>query len=135
MLKRSFFDIDVIWGVLGGQTLPLRLRIWADPPPLPLLEIFRAGYPLTPNCKNDLTNFYITKTCYTSLECLKSLDSKNENFLFFLYQMFVNFWKKKIETQKWCFAEKFRPQKLGVTKGFFILKVVSDFDFDHFLEN
>ena len=41
---------------------------------------------------------------------------------------------KKIQTQKWCIAEKFRPQKLGVTKGFFILKVVSDFDFDHFLE-
>ena len=45
------------------------------------------------------------------------------------------FGDKKIQTQKWCIAEKFRPQKLGVTKGFFILKVVSDFDFDHFLEN
>ena len=40
---------------------------------------------------------------------------------------------KKIQPQKWCIAEKFRPQKLGVTKGFFILKVVSNFDFDHFL--
>ena len=36
--------------------------------------------------------------------------------------------------QKWCIAEKFQPKKLGVTKGFFILKVVSDFVFDHFLE-
>ena len=44
------------------------------------------------------------------------------------------FGDKKIQTQKWCIVEKFRPQKLGVTKGFFILKVVSDFDFDHFLE-
>ena len=44
------------------------------------------------------------------------------------------FGDKKIQTQKWCIIEKFRPQKLGVTKGFFILKVVSDFDFDHFLE-
>ena len=41
---------------------------------------------------------------------------------------------KKIQTQKWCIAEKLRPQKLEVTKGFFILKVVSDFDFNHFLE-
>ena len=44
------------------------------------------------------------------------------------------FGDKKIQTQKWCIVEKFRPQKVGVTKGFFILKVVSDFDFDHFLE-
>ena len=44
------------------------------------------------------------------------------------------FGDKKIQTQKWCIVEKFWPQKLGVTKGFFILKVVSDFDFDHFLE-
>ena len=44
------------------------------------------------------------------------------------------FGDKKIQTQKWCIVEKFRPQKLGVTKGFFILKVVSNFDFDHFLE-
>ena len=46
----------------------------------------------------------------------------------------VIFEDKKIQTQKWCIREKFRHQKLGVTKGFFILKVVSDFDFDHFLE-
>ena len=52
----------------------------------------------------------------------------------FLFQIFGIFWRQKIQTQKWCIAEKFRPQKLGVTKGFFILKVVSDFDFDHFLE-
>ena len=43
--------------------------------------------------------------------------------------------KKKIQTRKWGTAEKFRPQKLEVTKGFFIFKVVSDFDCDHFLEN
>ena len=41
---------------------------------------------------------------------------------------------KKIQTQKWCIAEKFGRQKLGRKKGFFILKVVSHFDFDHFLE-
>ena len=29
---------------------------------------------------------------------------------------------KKIQTQKWCIREKFRHQKLGVTKGFYILK-------------
>ena len=28
---------------------------------------------------------------------------------------------KKIQTQKWCIREKFRHQKLGVMKGFFIL--------------
>jgi len=43
-------------------------------------------------------------------------------------------WDKKIQTQKWCIAEKFWPQKLGVTKSFFTLKVVSNLDFDHFLE-
>ena len=53
---------------------------------------------------------------------------------FFLLVFFSIFGDKKIQTQKWCIVEKFRPQKLGVTKGFFILKVVSDFDFDHFLE-
>ena len=37
--------IDVRKGVLGGLTppSPLRLKIWADPPPL---ENFRAGDPL-----------------------------------------------------------------------------------------
>ena len=29
---------------------------------------------------------------------------------------------KKIQTQKWCIREKFRHQKLGVTKGFYLLK-------------
>ena len=47
----------------------------------------------------------------------------------------VIFEDKKIQTKKWCIREKFRYQKLGVTKDFFILKVVSDFKFDHFLEN
>ena len=58
-----------------------------------------------------------------------------EAFSVFFYTKYsVILGGKKIQTQKWCIAEKFRPQKLGVTKGFFILKVVSDFDFDHFLE-
>ena len=29
---------------------------------------------------------------------------------------------KKIQTQKWCIQEKFRRQKLGVTKGFYTVK-------------
>ena len=29
---------------------------------------------------------------------------------------------KKIQTQKWCIREKFRRQKLGVTKGFYLVK-------------
>ena len=29
---------------------------------------------------------------------------------------------KKFQTQKWWIREKFRHQKLGVTKGFFIVK-------------
>ena len=29
---------------------------------------------------------------------------------------------KKIQTQKWCIREKFRHQKLGVTKGFYLVK-------------
>ena len=32
------------------------------------------------------------------------------------------FGDKKIQTQKWCIRKKFRHQKLGVTKGFFIVK-------------
>ena len=28
---------------------------------------------------------------------------------------------KKIQTQKWCIREKFRRQKLGVTKGFYLV--------------
>jgi len=28
---------------------------------------------------------------------------------------------KKIQTQKWCIREKFRHQKLGVTKGFYLV--------------
>ena len=55
-------------------------------------------------------------------------------FSVFYTKYSVIFCRQKIQTQKWCIAEKFRPQKLGVSKGFFILKVVSDFDFDHFLE-
>ena len=30
---------------------------------------------------------------------------------------------KKFQTQKWWIREKFRHQKLGVTKGFFIVKI------------
>ena len=40
---------------------------------------------------------------------------------------------KKFQTQKWWIWEKFRHQKLGVTKGFFKVKVVSKFDFGNFL--
>ena len=29
---------------------------------------------------------------------------------------------KKIQTQKWCIREKFRRQKLGVMKGFYLVK-------------
>ena len=32
---------------------------------------------------------------------------------------------KKIQTQKWCILENFRHQKLGVTKGFFIVNFFS----------
>ena len=55
-------------------------------------------------------------------------------FSFFHTNYSVILEEKKIKTQKCCMAETFRGQKLGVTKGSFILKVVSDFDFDHFLE-
>ena len=34
----------------------------------------------------------------------------------------VIFEDKKIQTQKWCIREKFRHQKLGVTKGFYLVK-------------
>ena len=57
-----------------------------------------------------------------------------EAFSVFYTKYSVILGDKKIQTQKWCIAEKFRPQKLKVTKGFFIFKVVSNFDFDHFLE-
>ena len=40
---------------------------------------------------------------------------------------------KKFQTQKWWIREKFRHQKLGVTKGFYS-KNFFIFDFDHFLE-
>ena len=35
----------------------------------------------------------------------------------------VIFEDKKIQTQKWCIREKFRRQKLGVTKGFYLVKI------------
>ena len=41
---------------------------------------------------------------------------------------------KKFITAKWCIREKFRLQKVGVTEVFLLVKVVSDFDFGHFLE-
>ena len=47
----------------------------------------------------------------------------------------VIFEDKKIQTQKWCIREKFRHQKLGVTKGFFKVEVLSDFDFGDFWRN
>ena len=37
----------------------------------------------------------------------------------------VIFEDKKIQTQKWCIWEKFRHQKLGVTKGFYLVKFFS----------
>ena len=43
----------------------------------------------TPNYEYDLTNFRKTKTCYTSLESLKSLDSKNINIKI----LEMSFWK------------------------------------------
>ena len=42
---------------------------------------------------------------------------------------------KKFQTQKWWIREKFRHQKLGVTKGFFKVKTLSDFDFRYFWRN
>ena len=41
---------------------------------------------------------------------------------------------KKIQTQKWWIREKFRHQKLGVTKGFYLLNFFFIFYFGHFLE-
>ena len=41
---------------------------------------------------------------------------------------------KKFINPKRCIREKFRLQKVGVTKVFLLVKVVSDFDFGHFLE-
>ena len=42
---------------------------------------------------------------------------------------------EKFTVLKWCIRDKFRLQKLGVTKGFFKVKVLSDFDFGQFLRN
>ena len=42
------------------------------------------------------------------------------------------FGDKKIQIQKWCIREKFRCQKLGVTKGFYLVKIFFIFDFGHF---
>ena len=42
---------------------------------------------------------------------------------------------KKFQTQKWWIREKFRHQKLGVTKGFFKVKLLSNFDFGDFWRN
>ena len=41
---------------------------------------------------------------------------------------------KKIINPKRCIREKFCLQKVGVTKVFLLVKVVSDFDFGHLLE-
>ena len=41
---------------------------------------------------------------------------------------------KKFISPKRFIREKFRLQKVGVTKVFFISKSGTDFDFDHFLE-
>ena len=42
---------------------------------------------------------------------------------------------KKFTVLKWCIGDKFCLQKLGVTKGFFKVKVLSDFDFGDFWKN
>ena len=42
---------------------------------------------------------------------------------------------KKFISPKRFIREKFRLQKVGVTEVFLLVKVVSDFDFGHFLEN
>ena len=39
------------------------------------------------------------------------------------------FGDKKIQIQKWCIREKFRRQKLGVTKGFYLVKFFYDAPF------
>ena len=41
---------------------------------------------------------------------------------------------KKFISPKRFIREKFRLQKVGVTEVFLLVKVVSDFDFGHFLE-
>ena len=41
---------------------------------------------------------------------------------------------KQFITPKWWDREKFHLQKVGVTEVFLLVKVVSDFDFGHFLE-
>ena len=42
---------------------------------------------------------------------------------------------KKFISPKRFIREKFCLQKVGVTEVFLLVKVVSDFDFGHFLEN
>ena len=58
-------------------------------------------------------------------------------YQFFLHS-FVQFEEadedKKFINPKRCIREKFHLQKVGVTKVFLLVKVVSDFDFGHFLE-
>ena len=44
-------------------------------------------------------------------------------FSVFYTNYLLIFGDKKIQTQKWCIREKFRHQKLGVTKGFYLVKI------------
>ena len=70
---------------------------------------------------------------------MATFSSKNKNgFLSTFLRSFVQFEEadedKKFINPKRCIREKFRLQKVGVTKVFLLVKVVSDFDFGHFLE-
>ena len=60
------------------------------------------------------------------------------DFYRFFSHSFVRFEEadedKKFINPKRCIREKFRLQKVGVTKVFLLVKVVSNFDFGHFLE-
>ena len=42
---------------------------------------------------------------------------------------------REFTISKWWIRDKFRLQKLGITKGFLKVKVLSDFDFGQFLRN
>ena len=56
------------------------------------------------------------------------------DFYRFFSHSFVQFEDKEFINPKRCIREKFGLQKVGVTKVFLFVKVVSDFDFGHFLE-
>ena len=76
----------------------------------------------------------IKKPFVTPKFCGRNFSQMHHNYLLLYSKYKKSRGDKKFIFSKWCIWEQFRPQTLGVTKGFFILKVVSDFDFDHFLE-